>query len=158
MPKLIFDTLPFYTSRFRLRLLAYQTALVKKARRTPRNYQVIGYKFKAHNQTVGRSAKTAQQYNKSLNPATDGCRAEGCPPTWTTWGEDEVREFILYNQDRRGLWKEIVLHIRESEERASDRFHLDVPREQHRGAPAPRTEASGRYRKGDRTLNPRANR
>ena len=119
---------------------------------------MIDYKCKAHNQTVARSPKTAQQYNESLNPATDGCRAEGCPPTWTTRGEDEVREFILYNQDRRGLWREIVLHIRESEERASGRFHLDVPPEQHRGAPPPRTGASGRYRKSDRTLNPRANR
>ena len=112
----------FCTSRFLLRLFAYQRIHVKKARSTPRKYQVTGYKFKAHNQTVGRSQTTAQQYNESLNPATDGCRAEGCPPTWTTRGEDEVREFILYNQDRRGLWREIVLHIRESEERASGRF------------------------------------
>ena len=96
---------------------------------------MIGYKFKAHNQTVGRSPKTAQQYNESLNPATDGCRAEGCPPTWTTRGEDEVREFILYNQDRRGLWREIVLHIRESEERASGRFHLMYPRSNTEGHP-----------------------
>jgi hypothetical protein len=124
MPKPISDTLPFYTSRFRLRLLAYQTALVKKARRTPIKYQVIGYKFKAHNQTVGRSPKTAQQYNESLSPATDGCRGEGCPPTWTTCGEDEVREFILYNQDRRGLWREIVLHIRQSGGRRFGPFSL----------------------------------
>ena len=60
---------------------------------------------------------------------------EGCPPTWTTRGEDEVREFILYNQDRRGLWREIVLHIRESEERASGRFHLMYPRSNTEGHP-----------------------
>ena len=60
--------------------------------------------FELHNRTEGKSASTVEWYNQTLGLFLDWLEGEGMSTQLQYLGEDEVREFILYLQGRKGLW------------------------------------------------------
>ena len=60
--------------------------------------------FEVHNRSEGKSARTVEWYNGALELFQGWLEDEGIGTSLKHLGEDEVREFILYLQGRKGLW------------------------------------------------------
>ena len=60
--------------------------------------------FELHNRTEGKSASTVEWYNQTLGLFLAWLEGEGMSTQLQYLGEDEVREFILYLQGRKGVW------------------------------------------------------
>ncbi len=61
-------------------------------------------RFQTHNRSDGKSPKTVEWYSQALDLFLEWLRAEGMSTCVDDLGEDEVRNFVLYLQGRRGLW------------------------------------------------------
>ena len=59
--------------------------------------------FEVHNRSEGKSARAVEWYNGALKLFQGWLEDEGIPTNLEHLGEDEVREFILYLQGRKGL-------------------------------------------------------
>ena len=60
--------------------------------------------FEVHNRSDGKSPRTVQWYNEALDLFLGWLRGEGMSTCVDDLGEDEVRSFILYLQERKG-WR-----------------------------------------------------
>ena len=61
-------------------------------------------RFEVHNRSDGKSPRTVQWYNEALDLFLGWLRGEGMSTCVDDLGEDEVRSFILYLQERKG-WR-----------------------------------------------------
>ena len=60
--------------------------------------------YEVHNRSEGKSARTVEWYGQVLELFHGWLVSEGKSTFLEDVGEDEVREFTLHLQDRRGLW------------------------------------------------------
>ena len=79
-------------------------------------------RFQIHNRSDGKSPKTVVWYNQALEPLLDWLRAEGMSTCVDDLGEDEVRNFVLHLQGRRGLWGLASTHTLNTRVRALRAF------------------------------------
>ena len=66
--------------------------------------ETLTHHYAVPNQTEGKSPRTVEWYTGALNLFRDWLVAEGMSTSVDDLGEDEVRQFILYIQGRKGLW------------------------------------------------------
>ena len=92
--------------------------------------------FEVHNRSEGKSARTVEWYNGALELFQCWLEDEGIPTSLEHLGEDEVREFILYLQGRKGLWGLASSHTLNNRVRALRAFFAWLHRrgytEEHR--------------------------
>ena len=70
----------------------------------------LAKRFEVHNRSDGKSPRTVEWYNQSLEVFGGWLAAEGMSTHLNDIGEDEVRLFILYLQGRKGLWGDASSH------------------------------------------------
>ncbi len=66
--------------------------------------KMLARHFEVHNQSEGKSARTVEWYNQALELFQNWLEAGRMSTCLEDLGEDEVREFILHLQTRKGLW------------------------------------------------------
>ena len=64
----------------------------------------LAKRFEVHNRSDGKSDRTVEWYNQTVEVLTGWLKEEGMSTCLDDIGEDEVRLFILHLQGRRGLW------------------------------------------------------
>ena len=92
--------------------------------------------FEVHNRTEGKSVRTVEWYNQALELFHDWLVGEGMSTSLEHLGEDEVRQFILYLNGRKGLWGPVSSHTLNNRVRALRAFFAWLHRrgytEEHR--------------------------
>ena len=78
--------------------------------------------YEVHNQTEGKSTRTVEWYTGVLNLFRNWLVEEDMSTTLNALGEDEVRQFILYIQGRKGLWGKTSSHTLNNRVRALRAF------------------------------------
>lgn len=79
-------------------------------------------RFQIHNRSDGKSPQTVDWYNQALERFQEWLKAEGMSTSVDDLGEDEVRNFVLYLQGRKGLWGLTSSHTLNSRVRALRAF------------------------------------
>ena len=78
--------------------------------------------FEVHNRSEGKSGRTVEWYNEVLTLFHDWLEGEGLPTSLDHIWEEEVREFILHLQTRKGLWGDASSHTVNNRVRAIRAF------------------------------------
>ena len=79
-------------------------------------------RFEIHNRSDGKSPKTVQWYNQTLEVLREWLVSEGRSTHLDAIGEDEIRLFILHLQQRPGLWGTASSHTVNNRVRALRAF------------------------------------
>ena len=82
----------------------------------------LAKRFEVHNRSDGKSARTVEWYNQSLEVFGGWLAQEEMSTHLNDIGEDEVRLFILYLQGRKGLWGDASSHTVNNRVRALRAF------------------------------------
>ena len=82
----------------------------------------LAQRFELHNKTDGKSPRTVEWYNQTLEVFGGWLIEEGLPTSLDDIGEDEARLFILHLQDRKGLWGKASSHTVNNRVRALRAF------------------------------------
>lgn len=64
----------------------------------------LAERFEVHNRSDGKSSRTVEWYNQTLDIFAGWLAEEGMSNCLDDIGEDEVRLFVLHLQGRKGLW------------------------------------------------------
>ena len=79
-------------------------------------------RFEVHNRSDGKSPRTIEWYNQTLEIFTGWLAEEGMSTCLNDIGEDEVRRFVLHLQRRKGLWGDASSHTVNNRVRALRAF------------------------------------
>ena len=82
----------------------------------------LAQRFEIHNRSDGKSPRTVQWYNQTVEVFTGWLESEGMSTRLDDVGEDEARLFILNLQERRGLWGKASSHTVNNRVRALRAF------------------------------------
>ena len=82
----------------------------------------LAERFEVHNRSDGKSPRTVEWYNQSLEVFGDWLGREGMSTCLDDLCEDEVRLFILHLQGRKGLWGDASSHTVNNRVRALRAF------------------------------------
>ena len=85
-------------------MVTRRTARIRGVDQDKLDLKMLTQHFEVHNRSEGKSARTVEWYNQALELFQGWLGDEGIPTSLEHLGEDEVREFILYLQGRKGLW------------------------------------------------------
>ena len=85
-------------------MVTRRTARIRGVDQDKLDLKMLTQHFEVHNRSEGKSARTVEWYNGALELFQGWLEDEGIPTNLEHLGEDEVREFILYLQGRKGLW------------------------------------------------------
>ena len=98
-------------------------------------------RFEVNNRSDGKSPRTVQWYNRTVEVFTGWLESEGTSTRLDGLGEDVARLFILHLQERGGLWGKGSSHTVNNRVRALSLLQLAVPPGLHRDPPAGAGEA-----------------
>lgn len=94
----------------------------RKAVREDLELVKLAQRFEIHNRSDGKSPRTVQWYNQTVEVFTGWLESEGMSTRLDDVGEDEARLFILHLQERRGLWGKASSHTVNNRVRALRAF------------------------------------
>ena len=84
-------------------MVASRTARIRGMDQDKLDLKTLTRHFEVHNRSEGKSPRTVEWYNQALELFEGWLEDEGIGTGLNHLGEDEVREFVLYLQGRKGL-------------------------------------------------------
>ncbi len=99
-----------------------KTRRSRKAVRESLELAKLAQRYEIHNRSDGKSPRTVQWYNETVEVFTGWLESEGLSTRVDDVGEDEARLFILHLQERRGLWGKASSHTVNNRVRALRAF------------------------------------